>query len=184
MALGVISQHGAGSSIVVVTDGIGNKGIFDQSETWEQPLKILKFRLEKHKSFLTILQCRNINQNNRQKDVNNVKTCIDEFCAKNDQTIAKKINILVDKNKTAEHLIEDIRKKMTACINRQHVLWTNEVKIKCQNPNIQYDEDSAKLSQKLINQQQAVYINPKFDNNKLKEKDYIHHFMTQAVVKY
>jgi hypothetical protein len=31
MALGVISQHGAGSSIVVVTDGIGNKGIFDQS---------------------------------------------------------------------------------------------------------------------------------------------------------
>ena len=31
MALGIISQHGAGSSIVVVTDGIGNKGIFDQS---------------------------------------------------------------------------------------------------------------------------------------------------------
>lgn len=30
-ALGVISRHGAGSSIVVVTDGIGNKGIFDQS---------------------------------------------------------------------------------------------------------------------------------------------------------
>lgn len=31
IALGVISTHGAGSSIVVVTDGIGNKGIFDQS---------------------------------------------------------------------------------------------------------------------------------------------------------
>jgi hypothetical protein len=55
MALGVISQHGAGSSIVVVTDGIGNKGIFDQSETWEEPLKILKYRLEKHKCFLTVL---------------------------------------------------------------------------------------------------------------------------------
>jgi hypothetical protein len=45
MALGIVSQHGAGSSIVVVTDGIGNKGIFDQSETWEEPLKILKYRL-------------------------------------------------------------------------------------------------------------------------------------------
>lgn len=31
IAAGVISQHGPGSSIVVVTDGIGNKGIFDQS---------------------------------------------------------------------------------------------------------------------------------------------------------
>lgn len=34
IGLGVVSQHGAGSSIVVVTDGIGNKGIFDQSERW------------------------------------------------------------------------------------------------------------------------------------------------------
>ncbi len=30
-ALGVVSKHGQGSSIVVVTDGIGNKGIFDQT---------------------------------------------------------------------------------------------------------------------------------------------------------
>jgi hypothetical protein len=36
----------------------------------------------------------------------------------------------------------------------------------------------------LINQQQAVYIHPKFDPNKLKAKDYLHHFMTQAVIKY
>lgn len=35
LGLGVVSQHGAGSSMVVVTDGIGNKGIFDQSEKWE-----------------------------------------------------------------------------------------------------------------------------------------------------
>ena len=35
VAAGIVSQHGAGSSIVVVTDGIGNKGIFDQSEKWE-----------------------------------------------------------------------------------------------------------------------------------------------------
>lgn len=31
IALGVISKHGPGSSIVVVTDGIANQGIFDQS---------------------------------------------------------------------------------------------------------------------------------------------------------
>ena len=31
IASGVVSQHGPGSSIVVVTDGIGNRGIFDQS---------------------------------------------------------------------------------------------------------------------------------------------------------
>jgi hypothetical protein len=43
--LGVISNHGAGSSIVVVTDGIGNKGIFDQSEKWEAPLKQMKLKL-------------------------------------------------------------------------------------------------------------------------------------------
>lgn len=138
MALGVISQHGAGSSIVVVTDGIGNKGIFDQSETWQEQMKILKYRLQKHKCFLTVLECRNINENNRDKDINNVKTCIDEFCVRNDETIAKKINILVDKNKTAENLIEDIKKKMSCSINREHVLWTNEVKINCQNANIKY----------------------------------------------
>lgn len=73
---------------------------------------------------------------------------------------------------------------MAASINREHIIWTNEVKIRCQNANIVYEEDSSKLSQKLINQQQAVYINPKIDYNKLKEKDYVHHFMTQAVIKY
>lgn len=30
-AMGIVNQHGHGSSIVVVTDGIGNKGIFDQT---------------------------------------------------------------------------------------------------------------------------------------------------------
>ena len=87
---------------------------------------------------MTVLECRNINENNRDKDINNVKTCIDEFCVRNDETIAKKINILVDKNKTAENLIEDIKKKMSCSINREHVLWTNEVKINCQNANIKY----------------------------------------------
>jgi hypothetical protein len=33
-ALGIVSKHGQGSSIVVVTDGISNKGIFDQTESW------------------------------------------------------------------------------------------------------------------------------------------------------
>jgi hypothetical protein len=41
-----------------------------------------------------------------------------------------------------------------------------------------------KLSQKLHNQQTASYINPKIDYSKLREKDYIHHFMTQAVIRY
>lgn len=44
-ALGVVSKHGAGSSIVVVTDGIANKGIFDQSQKWEDGFKFLKIRL-------------------------------------------------------------------------------------------------------------------------------------------
>jgi len=30
-ALGITNLHGYGSSIVVVTDGIGNRGIFDQT---------------------------------------------------------------------------------------------------------------------------------------------------------
>ena len=30
IASGVVTQHGPGSSIMVVTDGIGNRGIFDQ----------------------------------------------------------------------------------------------------------------------------------------------------------
>ncbi len=73
---------------------------------------------------------------------------------------------------------------MAASINRQNIIWTNEVKIKSQNGNIVYEEDSNKLSQKLINHQQPLYINPKFDQKKLKERDYIHHFMTQAVIRY
>ena len=54
-ALGVVSKHGQGSSIVVVTDGIGNKGIFDQTEAWDEGYKLLKIRLEKMKCFMTVL---------------------------------------------------------------------------------------------------------------------------------
>lgn len=80
--------------------------------------------------------------------------------------------------------MEDIKKKMIASINRDNVIWTNQVIIKCQNPNITFDDDMNKLTQKLHNQQTPTYINPKFDTKNLKEKDYIHHFMTQAVIKY
>lgn len=73
---------------------------------------------------------------------------------------------------------------MVASINRDNVIWTNQVTIKSQNPNVTFDEDMSKLSQKLHNQQIPTYINPKIDYQKLKEKDYIHHFMTQAVIKY
>jgi hypothetical protein len=40
---------------VVVTDGFGNRGIFDQTETWEEASKVLKMKLEKNRCFLTIL---------------------------------------------------------------------------------------------------------------------------------
>ena len=80
LATGVVSQHGPGSSIVVVTDGIGNRGIFDQSEKWEEGQHLLKVRLERHKCFLAMLECRNINESNREKDINNVRTCMDDFC--------------------------------------------------------------------------------------------------------
>ena len=55
LAMGVASQHGAGSSIVVVTDGMGNRGIFDESEKWEEQLRALKGRLEGQKCFLSML---------------------------------------------------------------------------------------------------------------------------------
>ena len=90
----------------------------------------------------------------------------------------------MDKNKTAENLIEDIKKKMASSINRDNVIWTNQVLIKSQNPSVTFEEDMVKLTQKLHNQQQPTYIQPKIDFNKLKEKDYIHHFMTQAVIRY
>ena len=44
-AMGIVSQHGPGSSIIVVTDGIGNKGIFDQNDTWDDGYKLMKIRL-------------------------------------------------------------------------------------------------------------------------------------------
>jgi hypothetical protein len=34
VALGIVSKHGQGSSIVIVTDGMSNKGIFDQTTSW------------------------------------------------------------------------------------------------------------------------------------------------------
>jgi hypothetical protein len=46
-------------------------------------------------------------------------------------------------------------------------MWTNDVKIKCQNPNVTFEDEIQKLSQKLYSQQQAVYINPKIDLKKL-----------------
>lgn len=52
---------------------------------------------------------------------------------------------------------------MVASINRDNVIWTNQVTIKSQNPNVTFDEDMSKLSQKLHNQQIPTYINPKID---------------------
>lgn len=73
---------------------------------------------------------------------------------------------------------------MEASINRDNVIWTNQVIIRSQNPNITFDEDMNKLTQRLHNQQKPFFISPKIDYNKLKQKDYLHHFMTQAVIRY
>jgi len=42
----------------------------------------------------------------------------------------------------------------------------------------------SKLTHKLHNQLQPTFINPKVNFKALKEKDYMHHFMTQAVIRY
>ena len=142
----------------------------------------MKLRLEKQKCFLSMLECRNVGESLINKEAR--RTVIDDFCARNEGTCAQKINILVDRNKSASHLIDDVKKKMVASINRDNVYWTNQVLIRCQNPNISFEDDMNRLSQKLHNQQQATYINPKINYGKLGPKDYIHHFMTQAVIRY
>lgn len=80
-------------------------------------------------------------------------------------------------------MIDDVKKKMAASLNRENLIWTNQAFIKSQNPNLNFEEDVNKLTQKLHNSK-VNYLNPKIDYNKLKEKDYLHHFMTQAVIKY
>ena len=112
-----------------------------------------------------------------------MKTCIDSFCQTYEDSVAKKINILLNKHKTTENIIDDVRKKIGFCINRDNVIWTNQVQVRSQNPCVTFD-DTNKLSQKLYNTQSLTYIHPKIDSAKLKEKDYMHHFMVQAVVKY
>jgi hypothetical protein len=44
----------------------------------------------------------------------------------------------MDKNRTADNLVEDIKKKMIASINRDNVIWTNQVLIKSQNANVSF----------------------------------------------
>jgi hypothetical protein len=128
-----------------------------------------------------MLECRNVSESGHEKQ--GAKTCIDDFCHKYEDSITRKINILLSKNKTAEHVIEDVKKKLAASINRENVIWTNQAFIRSQNPNMNFDEDAAKLTQKLHNSK-TNYLNPKIDYGKLKEKDYLHHFMTQAVIRY
>ncbi len=78
-ALGIVSKHGQGSSIVVVTDGIGNKGIFDHTENWDEGYKILKMRLEKLKCFMTVLEFRKLIDKNKMKE-EELMTGLDKFC--------------------------------------------------------------------------------------------------------
>lgn len=73
---------------------------------------------------------------------------------------------------------------MKKTLVRTNGIWTNEVIIKSQNSNFTFTEDSRKLSERLQNSISPIYIKPEFESRNLKEKDYIHHFMTQAVIKY
>jgi hypothetical protein len=73
---------------------------------------------------------------------------------------------------------------MIASINRDNVIWTDSVSIKCQHPLVNYDEEMSNLTKKIHNLQTIQHIHPKIDDKKLKEKDYVHHFMTQIVIKY
>ena len=65
-------------------------------------------------------------------------------------------------------MIEDVKKKLLVSINRDHLIWTNKVIIRSQNPNVTFEEDMLKNSQKLHSQQTATYFNPKIDYSKLK----------------
>lgn len=63
--------------------------------------------------------------------------------------------------------------------------WTNEIKIKCQNPNIKFDGDLKKKSKsKLFKDKQSEYISAKIEESKLTSFDYRHPFMTQVLVYY
>ena len=81
-------------------------------------------------------------------------------------------------------MVEEIKRKMATSINRENILWTNQVFIRSQNSNVTYDEDMNKLTKKLHNQQSVNYIHPKVNYEHLKERDYMHYFMTQAVIRY
>ena len=55
--------------------------------------------------------------------------------------MTRKINCLLSKNKTADHLVDDIKNKMTKIINRDNAIWTNKVRIRAQNSCVSFEED-------------------------------------------
>lgn len=56
--------------------------------------------------------------------------------------------------------------------------------IKSQHPIINYEKSKNDLQNKLFNLRQVVHIVPEYIEKKLNNKDYLHHFMTQIVIKY
>jgi hypothetical protein len=64
------------------------------------------------------------------------------------------------------------------------VCWVNNVMIKCENPNITYEQSMKDLDLKSINYNNVYHIQPKLDEKKFKQKDYTFPFMTQVVIRY
>ena len=68
IASGIVNNYGPGSSIVVVTDGKANKGIFSSDGVYKRDLQQLQYRLEKAKASLCLIRL-----GKREEDKNEVK---------------------------------------------------------------------------------------------------------------
>ena len=73
---------------------------------------------------------------------------------------------------------------MRVGIDRDNCKFANEVFIKSQHPIINYEKSKNEIQNKLFNLRQVVHIVPEYIEKKLTPKDYLHHFMTQIVLKY
>ena len=73
---------------------------------------------------------------------------------------------------------------MKTGIDRDNCKFSNEAYLKCQHPSVTFDKSCNELHGKLFNLKQTVHLIPEFTEKKLQSKDYLHHFMTQIVIKY
>ena len=96
----------------------------------------MKLRLEASKGFLVVLSWKDTAS---EKDIaKNENMNLNAFCSLNENSIAKKINILFNED-SHENMIESVKIKVENCINRHNVSWINQVQVKCENPNISFE---------------------------------------------